>query len=98
DGGVGVIRDGVGMGEPGSERNVGYLRLTVCRFLFGADAGGFLSGRWGAPGVVVAQSHSRARDRIAKWTLQRSGTNRLRARIVGRNSLSICLPSPTNLP
>jgi hypothetical protein len=59
---------------------------------------GHLHGRRGVPGVVVAQSHIRARDRIGEWTLQRSGANRLRARIVGRNSLSIYVPSPTNLP
>jgi hypothetical protein len=55
-------------------------------------------GRMVVLGVVVARCHSPAHDKIHKWTPQRSGTNRLRVRIARRNSLSIYLPSPTNLP
>ena len=57
-----------------------------------------LHGRMVVLGVVVARCHSPARDRIGEWTLQRSGANRLRVRIARGNSLSICSPSPTNLP
>jgi len=47
---------------------------------------------------VDSDSAGAVRGRICGWKLQRLGINRLRARVVEKNSLSISLPSPTNLP